>query len=115
MTQSSSTISGNPTSSSPPPPQQTPPIFHEAKDRWQCQVCRSVRVSERAVFSVIHAGTIQRIICEGCGTVGHYDTPLGDGVAPTATHNRKFLIVDSFFHGIPDAPRSTAMLTSSTP
>ena len=75
---------------------------------WQCQVCRSVRISQRAVFSVSRGGTIQRMICEACGAVGHYDTPSGEGLTPMMTHNRKFLVVGSSIGGTPDTPRTTA-------
>ena len=61
---------------------------------WQCQVCRSVRVNQRAVFSAHSAATLHRIICEACGTVGHYDTPSRDGITPLTTHNRKFRLMD---------------------
>ena len=80
---------------------------------WQCQICRSVRTSQRAVFSVSQGGTIQRIICDTCGTVGHYDAPSREGVTPMMTHNRKFLVVDAARIPTPGLSRTTAPSRSS--
>lgn len=58
--------------------------------RWQCQACRSFRVTDRLLGVVAETTEVHRLTCEDCKAVSHYDRA---GNPPTASLAGRFRVV----------------------